>query len=753
MSGIEVCPTPNAYIEALRAMTLRYERVVQALSILREMDEIDHPAHGIEEIARRILEAITLGLAAENCSLMLLDNEGQSLELRAAYSPVQDRCETFEPGAWSGCKFRIGQGIVGKVAETGRAARIADVTKDSDFLPLPHSPVEVRSLLCFPLRVSGRTTGVLNFSHSGPDFFSVENERLLELVAERAARIFTTFLLRERVRETEAHYRLVAENAGDAILVFDIHGRVVSANPAVERITGIPAERYVCGAVDWEAGIHPEDLERFLAHRTRLLDRQVADTLEYRHNDARGKMHSLEQSSSPLFDASGQVAGIVSVARDVTERRQAEEELGRYRNHLEALVEERTAELKELNEDLKHEIAERQEAEDERRKLEAQVRQAQKLESLGVLAGGIAHDFNNLLVSILGNASMALMDLAVHSPARDSIQQIENAAERAADLAKQMLAYSGRGKFEVQEVGLSELVEDMAHLLKVSTSKKAFLKLELDPNLPSIQGDAAQIRQVVMNLIINASEALGNETGVVTVITGAAECDRACLQSSYLDEDLPEGAYVYVQVSDTGCGMDPETCSKLFDPFFTTKFTGRGLGLAAVLGIVRGHRGALKIDSAPGEGSTFRILFPACTGHAPRKASRPKGKAEPWRGNGTVLVVDDEDVVRAVAQKALERVGFSVLLAGDGCEAVRMFRQHAENISAVLLDLTMPEMNGEEAYREMRRIKPDARVILSSGYSEQEAASHFAGQGLAGFIHKPYRATELSARLREVLNA
>jgi len=379
----------------------------------------------------------------------------------------------------------------------------------------------------------------------------------------------------------------------------------------------------------------------------------------------------------------------------------------------------------------------REHFEEERRQLEAQVQQAQKLESLGVLAGGIAHDFNNLLTGVLGNAQLALYDLASSSPARESVEDIEQAARRAADLCRQMLAYSGKGKFVVQPIDLTETVREMGQLLEVSISKKAALRHNLAEGLPAITADATQIRQIVLNLITNASEALGEEGGVVSVATGVMDCDRAYLGCTYLDDDLPEGRYAYLEVADTGCGMDDGTLEKIFEPFFTTKFTGRGLGLAAVLGIVRGHQGAINVYSEPGQGTAFRVLFPALDEPA---ASESQNDQDPKdiRGTGTVLLVDDEERVRRVGRRILERMGFTVLTARDGREAISVFQEHADEIACVLLDLTMPNMDGVEAFQQLRRIREDVRVVLASGYNEQDATQHFTGQGLAGFIQKPF---------------
>lgn len=392
---------------------------------------------------------------------------------------------------------------------------------------------------------------------------------------------------------------------------------------------------------------------------------------------------------------------------------------------------------------------ERQHLELEQRRLQVQLQHAQKLESLGVLAGGIAHDFNNLLVSILGNASLALEDLSPLSPARESICQIETAAVRAAELCKQMLAYSGKGRFVVTPLNLSELVSEMAHLLQVSLSKKVILRYNLHPQLPSVAADATQVRQVVMNLLTNASEACAEKSGLITISTGTVMVDREYLANTWYEEGLPEGTYVYVEVSDTGCGMSEETRARVFDPFFTTKSTGRGLGMAAVLGIVRGHKGAIKCYSEVGKGTTFKVLFPAV--NLPAASLAPRPTIVERKGTGTVLVVDDEESVRGFTSRALERQGYKVLIARDGLEAVALFRQRCDEIRLVLLDMTMPHLDGEETFRELRRIREDVRVILTSGYNEQEATNRFVGKGLCGFIQKPYRPSDLLVAVRKAL--
>jgi PAS domain S-box-containing protein len=390
-------------------------------------------------------------------------------------------------------------------------------------------------------------------------------------------------------------------------------------------------------------------------------------------------------------------------------------------------------------------ITERITAEENRNNMELQVQQAQKLESLGVLAGGIAHDFNNILMAIMGNAELALMRLNPESPAIENLHRIEISAARAADLAKQMLAYSGKGKFIVEAINLNRLLEEMLHLLEVSISKKAILRLNLHTTLPIVKADATQIRQIVMNLVINASEAIGDRSGVIAITTGCMDCDRNYLKDVWLDENLNNGLYLYLEIADTGCGMDKGTLSKLFDPFFTTKFTGRGLGMSAVLGIVRGHHGAIKVYSEVGKGTSFKILLPAS--EKPAEVFNGHNISDTWKGNGLVLLVDDEETVRGIGTEMLKELGFQVLTACDGRDALEIFKQRPD-ISFVIMDLTMPKMDGEQCFRELRQLKADVKVIMSSGYSEQEVSEKFIGKGLTGFVQKPYKLSALRDAIR-----
>ncbi len=393
-------------------------------------------------------------------------------------------------------------------------------------------------------------------------------------------------------------------------------------------------------------------------------------------------------------------------------------------------------------------VTELKRAVDDRIDFEKQLLHAQKLESLGVLAGGIAHDFNNLLMAIMGNADLALMRLNPESPAVDNLKRIEQASARAADLAKQMLAYSGKGKFVVEHLDMSRLLEEMLHMLEVSISKKAVLRFNLMHPIPSVEADATQMRQIVMNLVINASEAIGDKSGVIAITTGCMDCDRNYLKDVWLDENISAGLYVYLEIADSGCGMDKATMTKLFDPFFTTKFTGRGLGMAAVLGIVRGHKGAIKVYSEPNKGTTFKILLPASD--RPAELFNGHTHTDDWKGSGKVLLVDDEETVRGIGREMLQELGFTVITADDGREGVAAFKENPD-VAFVILDLTMPHMDGEQCFRVLKQLKPDVKVMISSGYSEQEVSIKFVGKGLAGFIQKPYKLSVLRDAVRGIL--
>jgi len=516
---------------------------------------------------------------------------------------------------------------------------------------------------------------------------------------------------RNALRASQQMLQLILDAIPVRVFWKDRQSRYLGCNRHFAKDAGLSSPEDIIGKDDFElswseqANLYRADDQRVMESGTPKVNYEEPQSWPD------GTRLWLRTSKVPLRDLQGRVMGVLGTYEDITERKRVE---------------------------------------DEKRGLEEKVLQAQKLESLGILAGGVAHDFNNLLMGILGHADLLLSDLPPESPLSEGLGQIAKSAMRAAEITKGLLAYSGKGRFVVEPLCLTKVVDEMSHLLGVSVAKKAFLKYELEEDLPAVEGDVSQMRQVVMNLVTNASDAIRSREGEIRIATGTLSCDEAYLRNSFLDLDLPAGEYVYLEISDNGCGMNDETRTKIFDPFFSTKFTGRGLGLAAVLGIVRGHGGAIRLDSEPEKGSTFRVLFPVCRTRITPDRKTARAEAKTFAGV-TVLAVDDEDVVRSVAKTMLERSGFNVLTARDGEEAVKIFREHRSEIKTVVLDVTMPRMNGEETFRELRRIDGGVQVILTSGYDQREAVGRFMEEGLAGFIQKPYQSKALIAKIKEIL--
>jgi signal transduction histidine kinase/CheY-like chemotaxis protein len=502
----------------------------------------------------------------------------------------------------------------------------------------------------------------------------------------------------------------------DGLLILDRNHRLLQANPAAEDLLGrdslrphadvfsVLAERL--SETDSGDPVGPPEQLRETLLRT--ADPQVGHVFGLRHPTC----HWVRIESSTIPGRKGETIGTGIRLSDITAQKRVEEE---------------------------------------RRNFETRVQHAQKLESLGVLAGGIAHDFNNLLMAIMGNADLAMQELPDDSPAHPSVEEIKQASRRAAALCEQMLAYAGEGRFIVEPTSINTIVEDLVHLLRTSIGKKAVLNIHLGHDLPAINADASQIQQVVMNLITNASESLGDEIGKINITTGVMECGEDCLSQNYLRDELPGGPYVYLRVADTGCGMDEDTQEKLFEPFYSSKFTGRGLGLSAVLGIIRGHSGAIVLDSALGHGTTVEVFFPAISSAAPTAEEEEDQTDEEWRGTGTLLLVEDEKAVREVGERMLQSLGFDVLTAVDGVEALELYRKHMDEIVCVVLDLTMPRMDGHETIVQLKAIREDVRVLLVSGFSESEVSARVGPGSVSAFMQKPFGVAALRAKLRAVL--
>ena len=495
--------------------------------------------------------------------------------------------------------------------------------------------------------------------------------------------------------------RTVLDAVQDPVFVKDREGRQTLQNEAGRRFFG---EGHGCSA---ETPQPAEDRIVF-ATGAPLANREEPFQLPD------GTSGTLLISRFPLRDSAGAVVGLVGIGRDITRLRQ--------------------------------DAADRE-------ALQAKLVEAQKLESLGVLAGGIAHDFNNLLGVVLGNASLAL------ATRKDEgcvpfLQEIEKAVTRASDLCKQMLAYSGRGNFVVRPLDLNVIITETADLLRVTIHKNVELKRNLAPQLPATIGDETQLRQVLMNLVINASESIPERGGQVTVSTCVLGAGWSGANALALPGELKPGTYLCLQVADTGEGMTPEVLAKIFDPFFTTKFTGRGLGLAAVHGIVRAHHGALTVESKPGAGTTFRIFLPcadAPSALAPA-TSAPALPAEGWQGKGSALVADDEEGVRVVVSNVLKRLGFAPRAFVDGTSALKAFREAPDSFSLVLADLTMPGLNGAQLCQEVHRLRPALPTLLMSGFSEKEVLARLNGERNFELLQKPFTMAAFRECLQRVMS-
>ncbi len=479
-------------------------------------------------------------------------------------------------------------------------------------------------------------------------------------------------------------------------------------------LTGHSARDFLEKIVALHEIIHPEDRERARNAIAAAVKKRRSYEIEYRIVDRSGRVKWVLDRGQGLYNEDGRLLFVEGLAIDITQRKDAESE--------KLIVERRLLE-------------------------------GQKLESIGVLAGGIAHDFNNLLTGIIGNANLAALELPKTSPVHQNLKHIENASLRAAELCQQMLAYAGKGRFVIQRIELGPLVESTVPLLRASISKRATLRFQLQPDLPPTLADPTQMRQIVMNLVINASESLGEHDGMITIATSLARPPAGFFEGAVLAPPEPAADFLQLEITDTGAGMTPETIAKIFDPFFTTKFAGRGLGLAAVQGIIRSHHGGLKVRSAPGRGSTFTLFLPAAA-PIPADTTAPlrRSTATPWKQQGRALIIDDEDHVLKVAAGLLQSCGMKTELARDGYEGIDLFRAHPNDFDLVLLDMTMPRLSGEETLQLLREIKPDVRVLFMSGYNRREVIATLGGAGELGFIQKPFTLESLREQIQAMLS-
>ena len=484
-------------------------------------------------------------------------------------------------------------------------------------------------------------------------------------------------------------------------------------SPNVQEQFGYAPEDFTMRGLSYPSLVHPEDyvrisreIDHYLHHKTPWF-RQ-----EYRLMRADGEYRWVDDYTSVVYDDYGKPVYFLGYILDVTNQKRAEAE---------------------------------------RLEMERQFQHTQKLESLGVLASGVAHDFNNLLMAVLGNLELATLTLSREDTAYQPIRNAILATRHAAGLTRQLLAYAGKGSSQRIDVNLTRLVEDMASMLRVSVGRQTRLELHLDPNLPAFQGDPSQIQQIVLNLILNAAEALPAHGGLISVHTSMRFCDALFLAANRINEQLPPGEYLVLDIADTGCGMDQETLHRVFDPFFTTKTIGRGLGMSAVLGIVRNHHGGIMINSIPGHGTTVTVLFPPSPAERESDRSTTEQELFPMLEPSTILVADDEADVRDVTARILTHLGFRVIAVATGAEAVQMLQANASEIACVLLDANLTDMSGPATLEALRAVAPRVAVVVSSGYSQHEILSRFSHAAIEGFIQKPYQMTELYAAIQHAM--
>ncbi len=552
--------------------------------------------------------------------------------------------------------------------------------------------------------------GALNYIVKSPDTFTQ-----IPFIIERSLGEWNNLKARKKAEEdlkaSRENFESLFNEISEYVFIFDSQGKIIDCNSIVEKILGQNKKELLNKPV---ITLHPELFQEEANTLLQEILQNKRDFFNLPIRTAQGELIPVETRitkgqwyGKPVFFA---------ISRDISTRLKMEQE---------------------------------------KMEIERKLLHSQKMESLGVLAGGIAHDFNNLLTAIIGNLELIQIQ-GFNAPfAKDMMDQAVQAGRKASDLTRQMLAYSGKGRFIIRPIDINHLIRGISALLKSSINKNAVLHLNLPVNIPPIMADSSQIEQVIMNLILNASEAIGDNTGIINLITGIEKFSAETLSKSRVPEKLDPGKYLYMNITDSGCGMKPETLDRMFDPFYSTKFTGRGLGLSAVMGIVKSHKGAIFVKSEYGEGTDIKLLFPIFTSEkislqSPEQLKGPES-AEYLNNKGTLLIADDELPVRNLCKNMLEYMGYTLCLACDGREAVEIFKIHQKTIKCALLDLNMPNLDGIATFTELRKIKPDLQIILMSGYHDDEVVRKYSDKHFSGLLQKPFNMNQLKEALERVM--
>jgi PAS domain S-box-containing protein len=731
ISELDVMRQRLAALESLETRSRLAEELLAT-----HMDQVDALRTVTAEITRELNVEKLLGLITQRAVGLV-----EAATSGAVYL-WDEASQVMIPQAWHGrgewmrdIQIEIGKGLVGAVAQHRQGLLVNDYLSspyvNRDFLDrlgftaIVAEPLLYRDRLVGSILISNERTGRL-FTAQDHELLKVfatqaaiaiENARLFEQAQEQRVKLESSNAQlrreaaeRQRVekalREREAQYRTLVESSIQGISVVDRHGIRLFANAAYARIFGYQDLDELLGKPVMD-NIAPRERDRIARNQHARFQGEPAPSRSvYQGVRQDGTLIWLE-SMVTVVSWAGAPAQLVALV-DITQRKQAEEE---------------------------------------RLKIEHQMQQAQKLESLGLLAGGIAHDFNNLLTGILTNAGVAQRALVPHHPAASYVGEAIQGARLASHLAGQLLAYAGKGRFHLYPLDLSAVVRELEPLLTTAVRGQGQLGFDLASDLPSIEADPAQLHQVLMNLVINAAESVSEEV-TIQIATYSHHLVADDLQQFVPGHHLGVGACVVLQVRDAGCGMDEATLQRIFDPFFTSKATGHGLGLAATLGIVHSHGGGLRLTSVVGKGTTFELYFPAS-----EKPVEIVAETHPsdLSGRGVILVVDDDDFVRKAALAALQHFGYRVLLAADGDGALELFKAHHDEIDLIVLDMTMPGMSGDETYRRLRALCPDVKVLLSSAYNEEEVSDRVTIASVEGFLHKPYDPEQLGAKVKHLL--
>jgi PAS domain S-box-containing protein len=642
-----------------------------------------------------MLEIIIKNTVAKNCSFMLMDHGQNRLFLIAATNPdgesyIIDTRSIFSKDDVL-YTFAFGEGVAGEAVAKKKPVLVKDVGESDVYSFRKDTKVEIGSILSVPLILEDTVLGVLTLSHPVKEAFETSDINLFNIVANFAALAINSTLTHQRLQYSEEKHRALAEYSNDGITIIQ-DGTHQYANPSYESLTGYSFNELRSISFNNLISSQPEARDNSILH-----NRDVPGTYEAVMTSKNSNKTEIEISHAP-FVYEGRPAEIISV-RDLSERKE----------------------------------------------LENQLQQAQKMEAIGTLGGGIAHDFNNLLTGVQGNVSLMLMDTDSTHPYYERLKNIEKQVQSGARLTSYLLGYARKGKYEIKPVHLNQLVEETSKAFG-RTKKEITIHGDFVKDLSAIEGDPGQIDQVLWNLLVNAADAMPRGGDLILKTTNVTHQDM----KGKLYDPKP-GNYVLLTVTDTGIGMDKETMERIFDPFFTTKEMGRGtgLGLASAYGIIRGHGGHIDVESKKGQGTTFSIYLPA----SEKKVQKAVETGyEIIKGTGTVLLVDDEEVVLEVGQDMLEAMGYRVRTARDGKEAIEVYRKNQDDIDFVLLDMIMPDMGGGEAYDKMKEINPDVEVLLSSGYSIDGQAKEILKRGCDAFIQKPFSMKELSGKIREVQN-